>query len=360
MEGVAAAVAGAIRGTAAGDATPASTPAEPPFTREELRRISGELAGHFPLPVDESHLVLTEVDPQRVHAYWGLRAADVAAARTASGADGAPLVLRFREPVTPTGALGPRPPFYVQVAGLRSDAYVDIPGQGRSYVAELGLIGRDGSLAVLATSNEVELPRPESAAPAAPDAASMPAGAEAAVVTDPTIAAPERALEPVFPEAAPPAGPGVPHGGMPPPEALSVDGDAAWMEPQPVLCDYPAAREIVAADGAGEAVEPIGLPAWGDESATPPHGGGPAPWAGRVACSSSLVGRGAGDEVEVHVELHVHGRVRPGDSLRLFGEPVPVRPDGTFSYRRPLPEAVLVVPVEIDRADTAGEARPEG
>jgi hypothetical protein len=188
----------------------------------------------------------------------------------------------------------------------------------------------------------------------------MPAGAEAAVVTDPTIAAPERALEPVFPEAAPPAGPGVPHGGMPPPEALSVDGDAAWMEPQPVLCDYPAAREIVAADGAGEAVEPIGLPAWGDESATPPHGGGPAPWAGRVACSSSLVGRGAGDEVEVHVELHVHGRVRPGDSLRLFGEPVPVRPDGTFSYRRPLPEAVLVVPVEIDRADTAGEARPEG
>jgi hypothetical protein len=131
------------------------------------------------------------------------------------------------------------------------------------------------------------------------------------------------------------------------------------MEPQPVLGDYPAARDILAADGGGEAVESIGLPAWDDGSAAPPHGGGPAPWAGRVASSSSLVGRGAGDEVEVHVELHVHGRVRPGDSLRLFGEPVPVRPDGTFSYRRPLPEAVLVVPVEIDRADAAGEARPE-
>jgi hypothetical protein len=358
-EAVAAAVAGAVRGGAAGDAVPSPGAADPPFTREELRRISSELASHFPLPMDESHLVLTEVDPQRVHAYWGLRAAEVAAARTASGADGAPLVLRFREPVTPADALGPRPPFYVQVAGLRSDTYVDIPGQARSYVAELGLIGKDGSLAVLATSNEVELPRPRTAAAAGPERASTTADGESATAADPTIALPQRVLEPVFPEAEPPVGPAVPHGAMPSPDARSVDGDAAWMEPQPVLGDYPAAREILAADDAREAVEPIGLPAWGDANSPPPPEGGVAPWVGHVAYSSSTLGRAPGEEVEVHVELHVHGRVRPGDALRLFGEPVPVRPDGTFSYRRPLPEAVLIVPVEIDRADAAGEGPAE-
>jgi hypothetical protein len=132
------------------------------------------------------------------------------------------------------------------------------------------------------------------------------------------------------------------------------------MEPQPVLADYPVARDILAADDAHEPIRPIGLPRWDDGDGPPPAAGdGHSPWAGRVSYSSSLLGRAPGDELEVHVELHVHGRVHPGDALRLFGEPVPVRPDGSFSYRRPLPEAVLFVPVEIDRAETASEARPE-
>lgn len=361
-EGVAAAVAGAVRGATTASEAPVAPEAAAPraddlsFTREELRRISADLASYFPLPVDESHLVLTEVDPHRVHVYWGLRAADVAAARTQSGAEEGSLVLRFREPSTPPDALGPRPPFYVEVGGLRSDTYVDLWGRGRSYVAELGLIGNDGSFAVLATSNEVELPWPGSDAPAGAEQASTPPVPEAAEVTDPTIAQARGPLEPVFPEAAAPTGPAIVPGIMPPPDTGAAEGEAGWMEPQPVLGDYPAAREILAQEHAGEPIERIGLPAWESGDTAAPASGGGEPWVSRVAYSSSLLGRSPGDEVEVHVDLYIHGRIRPGDSLRLFGEPVPVRPDGTFSYRRPLPEAVLVVPVEIGRADAAGEA----
>jgi hypothetical protein len=50
-------------------------------------------------------------------------------------------------------------------------------------------------------------------------------------------------------------------------------------------------------------------------------------------------------ELEVNTELHIFGRARPGSELSLFGQKVHLRPDGTFSIRKPLPHGVVVLPL---------------
>jgi hypothetical protein len=66
-----------------------------------------------------------------------------------------------------------------------------------------------------------------------------------------------------------------------------------------------------------------------------------------VTYSSATLGKGAPD-LEINAELHVHGRARPGSQLTLFGRPVPLRPDGSFSIRRTLPEGAVVIPLVLD------------
>jgi hypothetical protein len=74
-------------------------------------------------------------------------------------------------------------------------------------------------------------------------------------------------------------------------------------------------------------------------------GGVAAPTPGSLlSYSSSTLARPAVD-LELHVELHVYGRARPGADLNLFGRRVALRPDGSFSFRRPLRNGAIVVPV---------------
>jgi hypothetical protein len=49
--------------------------------------------------------------------------------------------------------------------------------------------------------------------------------------------------------------------------------------------------------------------------------------------------------IEVNTELHIFGRVKPGTELSLYGQKVPLRPDGGFSIRRPLPQGAVVLPL---------------
>jgi hypothetical protein len=49
--------------------------------------------------------------------------------------------------------------------------------------------------------------------------------------------------------------------------------------------------------------------------------------------------------LEINVELHLFGRAKPGTELSLYGQPVPLRPDGTFSIRKPLPQGAVVLPL---------------
>lgn len=49
--------------------------------------------------------------------------------------------------------------------------------------------------------------------------------------------------------------------------------------------------------------------------------------------------------LEVNVELHIYGRAKPGTQLSLYGSPVPLQPDGSFSIRKPLPHGAVVLPL---------------
>jgi hypothetical protein len=49
----------------------------------------------------------------------------------------------------------------------------------------------------------------------------------------------------------------------------------------------------------------------------------------------------------------VYGRARPGSRLRIFGRPVVLRPDGSFSVRRPLPTGAVVLPIQLEDPDPA-------
>jgi len=55
--------------------------------------------------------------------------------------------------------------------------------------------------------------------------------------------------------------------------------------------------------------------------------------------------------LEINAELHVYGRARPGSRLRIFGRPVVLRPDGSFSVRRPLPAGAVVLPIQLEDPD---------
>jgi hypothetical protein len=65
-----------------------------------------------------------------------------------------------------------------------------------------------------------------------------------------------------------------------------------------------------------------------------------------VSLSSSALA-GAASLLEINAEIHLFGRAQPGSRLRLFGRPVALRPDGSFSVRVPLPEGAVVVPIEL-------------
>jgi hypothetical protein len=133
--------------------------ADQPFSADELRRISAEITAGWSQPVQATGLTLLEVDPWRVHAYWNLPEAELAAARARLAGTGE-LVLRFSDISPQTGVSAtPHGRFDIQVRGARNTWYVDLWRDAKHYSADLGLRGADGAFEVLARSNEVFTPR---------------------------------------------------------------------------------------------------------------------------------------------------------------------------------------------------------
>ncbi len=255
---------------------PGTSPDQAPFTPEELRGIQDEVAKSFPRHRDGANLVLMDVDPRRLHAYWSVPHATLAAAREALGPDGeqAPLVLRFHEPASGSGGKT-RPKFDVRVQGLENRWYVDVTDDARRYLAVLGVLGSDGRFEGVARSDVVTLP-------------------------------------PLLPEPPPAADSDQP--------ALDVDAALGVRFPEAEA----AGPESTAPVAEGEAAE------------------GPLPLENVLTLSSYAMGR-QDVQLEVNAELLVEGRTRPGRELYLFGQRVPLRPDGTFSIRRPLPQGALIL-----------------
>ena len=153
-----------------------------------------------------------------------------------------------------------------------------------------------------------------------------------------------------------------------PPVAAAVSGfDRSFLE-LPAAGPGPSeSHEAVGATGwaGGDTPGTDGAPAAEAPAHAPPHApadaadhpseGPPAlplPPENVIALSSFLL---SGDtvELEVNAELHVFGRVKPGSRLLLFGRPVSVRPDGTFSVHRPLGSGAAIMPVLLTDAEQA-------
>jgi hypothetical protein len=133
-----------------------------PFSALELRQISTHITTQWFLPVEDKRLTLLEIDPWRVHAYWNVPEAEVAAARASLPGEGknAALVLRFTDLSPQTAdAAPPHPRFDIEVQQNRNNWYIGLWRDAKHYSAELGVRAPDGAFVGLVRSNEVVTPR---------------------------------------------------------------------------------------------------------------------------------------------------------------------------------------------------------
>ncbi len=368
------------------DAPPLSDPDPPaPFTARELRDLATEIGAAFEPAATPTEVVLLDVDPTRLHAYWSIVAADLNAARDQLNDDSPDLVLRFHD-VSPRGTPGTRAevPFDVEIQGRRGATYVDLWQAGHSYVADLGLRGGGDHFVLLARSNQVDQPP---LGPSADDSYAEIGHFEPEIPAFPALTIPPtpdpslfdglfpgRAAEPPASESDdPPESPETPDvvevtdvldvmefpfvtesegfplidpsSLRPASEAMPAGIGATATTTVKTLGDTPAATTDAPPPGArsapGDTPAPD-APATANESRVPPP-----PTGSVITLSSFSLGQEA-VELEVHAEIHVFGRTRPGRRLIIDGRPVTVRPDGTFSLRRPLPRGAVVLPLIVE------------
>jgi hypothetical protein len=385
-----------------GEATPRPAPAAT-ATTDSLRRVAEEVRAAFPRPMRTPELVLIDVDPRHLHAFWSLAADDVERARRELGeGDNAPLVLRILE----TGGSGASAaPFDVEVLGLQGRCYVDIWGVARGYSGTLGLRGPDGNLRPLAGPAMVRLPNigpPDQHSARGPVAEA----ADTAVSPSVSVSAPPPAEPLSHPFPQPPSEPGAydavalsavvsdespaaprpdgPSAGERQPGPAAESGVQAApaahsSPPEPVSHPFPlpptepgdyAPEELIGGFlPADAALVPAGGPPSGTSpdaepgvGAAGPQGPEDEPAPGQpqalplenvLTLSSYALGRES-VEFEINAELHIFGRARPGTRLQLFGRPVPLRPDGSFSVIRPLPNGALVLSSLLVEGDDEG------
>ena len=309
-------------------------PGLPTTAPEFLQQVADQVRAWFPRQIEGPELVLIDVDPRVLHAFWSLPLALVEDARAKLGADGAkaPLLLRFAPAGEDAAAESEngqkRNVFDVVVSGLQSRTYIDIEAAARRWRATLGIKGGDGNLIAFAHSNVAVLPP---LGPAPLQATAVEASAK------PTAAAAQ--TEMALPEPAPAAN--APAAATPPVWAIPPEANTiAPAETAAITEAVPAAQPQTAQIETAQIETAPPEPASGSEAAsgTVETAAGPFALEEILPLSSFVLGRSGKDvELEVVAELYIHGRTEPGRTLQLFGKDIRVRPDGTFALRRILP-----------------------
>ncbi|GAB6053700.1 hypothetical protein JCM17960_25200 [Magnetospira thiophila] len=331
---------------------PLPSPSPPtPFTAAELRRISEEINQSFPGPITQSDVTLLDVDPRHLHAYWSITPADLerAKAQLKDGAVSGELALRLYD-VSPSSRREgpPSPPFDVQVQGLRGNCYVDLWQDGRSYLAELGLRDASGDFSRLARSQQVDLPKDGPAAETSSEqiAVHFPTPS-LSLPPEPPVPSSDSVFTVLYSGEAEAEDGHMDEPGPPPPPPSEID---AFPEIEISSTSHALDEEtqVLSAMGGdpfegGPPPEPESPPPAADAPATPPSA---LPVESILTQSSFVLGR-EDVTLEVNAELHIFGRTKPGHRLTLYGKEVPVRPDGTFSVRRPLPHGAVVLPLLV-------------
>jgi hypothetical protein len=323
--------------------TGAVSSSEQEIPPEVLRQVAEEVKGSFKRSSHATEVILIDIDPYRLHAFWAVAPETIAVARNKLGVGGekAPMVLRIFDLSTTNGVAGSAPSFDVEVRGLQSRSYIDIFGRSRRYRAELGLRAPGGDLVVLGKSNVVELP-PTSASNTS-DYREITVEAHAPPRID--------ALGPMTETWEQQTEPSAEVASRTPPAKAQVTIPARFPSP-PVekgerkITDPPQSfLELPAEEQARDEPPPTGegtieTPALELEQA--------------LTLSSYALGRQDG-EFEVVAELHVYGHADPNRELHLFGRKIPLRPDGSFSIRRILANDPVLIEALLASEDTTDE-----
>lgn len=307
--------------------------AEAPPAPEFLQQVADEVRAWFPRQIDGPELVLIDVDPRVLHAFWSLPLALVQDTRAMLGAAGAtaPLVLHLEATgvnAAPVDQLEAEcRAFDVAVSGLQSRSYIDIEAGARRWQATLGIKRGDGTLIAFARSNIATLP------PVGPSPLQVAAVAVSPVPAAAVATAPTETTLPVSTPAATASAAAAP--------AAQAETAEPFSAPEQVSPPAPALAPETATGTAETATETATETANEDTSQAATQ---PFALEEILPLSSFVLGRSGNDvELEVTAELYIHGRIQPGRTLQLFGKDIRVRPDGSFALRRILPNDPTVL-----------------
>ncbi|NBC32604.1 MAG: DUF4912 domain-containing protein [Alphaproteobacteria bacterium] len=332
-------------GTPAAAAAAQDVPAAP-FSRVEVQRLVEAAAARFPGRSERTELVLLDVDPHRLHAYWTIDRETLNAALRALGSAGpqGPMILRFEE-LGADGAVAEA--FDVPVHGFKNAWYVDIWRDGCSYRAALGMRGSDGAMVWLARSNRIAVP------PARPSAET---GLDWLTVEQmPTT----RSL---FPEL---------HERVPPPQ-----DDALFAALFPAIAGPPEpVAAPIAARGAGDEAEPaaaapetvpagraIGIPG-GDGAAVGMADSALETAIGQVEATLSASGAGQGGDMAAAADIAVGAPQTPHHRVARLPEALGAQGPGVAGARvaaetaGPLPPGFEITPETLQAVVTGGDVQ---
>jgi len=369
------------------DQGPAQTPAD-------LAAVAAELAGAFPLVLERTSLVLLDVDPNHLHAFWTLAQDDLERVRTAFPTGGGTpqlvVCLRRRNDQGGTEIVT-----CIPLAGARrGDARFALTHDDGAYQAEVGLRNPNGGWALLVRSNQARLPRPvgieipawDGVEPEPPAAAGQPAQPQTeapetgalsaqAVVDGQAIAAAGIAVgaaprrdgamdQPPAPGTRPALwvvaaaaagreldvlGPAqIPAADAGPPRGPNIQAQGPEGQPADLWAPEPAIDTLVQAFRPAEPVPESESLSWVQESHLDDTSPEPADAWTRPQppgpISSFALGEGPEAPV-IDAELLVRIRARPGTLVDLFGRPLRVSPSGETTLRVPVTDLALVAQI---------------
>lgn len=368
--------------------------ADPPndLDPSSLGEVAAETDQTFPLVIRRTGLVLFDVDPEHLQAQWQVESDHLEKARSAFPAEASDVqpVLRLLRADAPAGE---REVAVRELAKVEGTVRFSVSDHGAMFLAELGLVSRDGGWLLLARSNQVQLPQPirrpipvrtepltqspqplqpafvahrhdqPGARPSLPDTlqgvgrGQRQAEDRTSAPFDATLAHSGARIAPIFPQplqtsAWSPEAPfervinalhGVDADGesVPLPVSSSVHArpsraDGGW---EPRSSSVP----LGAAHSSGELPPPLLPPRSSTRSIHRDLPEFPAydPFAG-VSSRSPIGSSPQRPGIEVQAEVLVSGRAEPGSLIDLFGQRLRVGADGRFMLRRALDDPMLL------------------
>ncbi|VTS04294.1 DUF4912 domain-containing protein [Tuwongella immobilis] len=255
------------------------------------RDLSAKVSKNLPASYGKDRIVVMVRDPYWLHAYWELTHAIIQRAEAALGQDwhGSKPVLRlFDISSNDTTSISEAHVRDIEIHGGCNNWYIEVSQPPRSYRVDIGYLARNGRFFVLSRSNTVTTPR---------------AGATDAI-------------------------------------------DDNWSD-----IDAKAAERIYAmSSGYDPTASSLELKQLFEERLRRPMGSSAISSFGSGAFSG-VGGKTRKFWFQLDAELIVYGATEPTASVTLQGEPVKLRPDGTFTMRFRLPDSRQIIPATATSAD---------